>query len=424
MFEWLRSLFAPETTVPSIPEAPVPATALAQPPAAPAANDATFDLVGNANRVMAKALSKLLVKRTAPGAAAELMPVLSVSLGGMAAQDGIIRVGGSATNENVTLTVQLKDAVGNYDIDALNNAVHAMLCAIPALHNKVKFAKDVKDLALTHEDVWKKSRPTLEASGKFTKEDLAQLDQYFIASKDRGAESGDWRGMHADHDEGKVQMRVPMAYDAKVADPKISGEMQIVNFFNEHKDDLLKAMKKKVAALNILSATDLEQLDCKAAIMKGDWGSTPTVEFGTKGEPLGKTALASVDTDKLSACFTEAFLEMNGGQQLPAIFGLVADGPMVGKVIAHRLGHTPQVKAILDHEMFKDRAARRETDKKDTRIEIGNAPETNEPNKLQLSFYLPHGVSLTELRQSVVQHAHEIGVKAEQKLQSAVGRAA
>lgn len=413
MLDWLKNMFGAKAQEA---QALQPAGASAAAPQASGNENQAPDWVGAANLILAQAMKRLPVKRYGTQGAACIMPVESVNLGGTKPESGgFIRVGGSAANETAVLTLNMKDKVGNYDIDAINNAVHAVLGSIPALSGKVKFAKDLSAQALDHEDIWKQLKVVVAQSGKFSAHEISTIGEYFEQSKQASAEDTDWGRITVDHADGKVQVRLrPQALKGDESSP-VSGEAKVVNYFNEHKDTILKHMREKVAAFNVLTPDELASLDFTSAIMKADWGDQPTVEFGTRAAggdaALGKTALAKIDTDKIQECFTAALLESS--KELSPVFGRIADGAMVAQAIRQRVGESPAINAALDHDMFKsnkEQKADREKREKLNLVEIGNAVEGDEPQKLTLSFSLPHGVSLSALRESIVQGQQQIPI--------------
>ncbi|MDX2094417.1 MAG: hypothetical protein SFW64_00515 [Alphaproteobacteria bacterium] len=387
-----------------------------------AANDAAFDWVDAANMVIGQSLKRLPVRRYGVQNAASLLPLESVSLTGVKPQEGgfAVRMGGAPANTTVTLTMRMKDKVGNYDIDAVNNAIHAVLASVPALTGKVKFAKDISQQSLDHDDIWKQLHSVIQSSGKFSEQEIGLLSEYFEQSKLASAEDTDWSKIEVQHADGKVQVRIRPQSLKGDENEAVSGEARLVAHFNERKDIILPLMRNKVAALNVLTSEELASLDFNAAVTKADWGDQPTIEFGSKTGKEGvleKTALAKIDTDKIQECFTAAFLEAE--KELPSVMGRMADGAMVAQAIRHRLGNNPTVEKALDHAMFKsqkEQKAENESKQDANLVEIGNATETDDPHKLVLTFDLPHGVSLGALRESVVRGQQQIPIMAARNL--------
>lgn len=384
-----------------------------------------FDLVASANQVLAQLLSETMVKRRMinPTTGQESwvmvrMPVASVDIHGPKPQEtrSMFQMRGEETNNSMGITVTLQDAVGNYDNASLNHALHSVLGRIPALAGKVEFAKDAAVTHLNHEDVWKQLKPLLEQSGKFTRQELGLIDEYFETHKQLAAEEPEWSHVRMGHADGKVQMHYRPAKvngDEKVA---LSSEVRLVDYFNTHKDAILPKMREKIAALNAtlkdgdrlkLTPEDIAALDFTAAITKGDWGDQPTVEFGSKPvapeTALGKTKIAEFDTDKLRECFDAALMESS--KEVPAIFGRIADGDMVRDLIHRRVGDNPPIHAALAHPMFNSEAEQRtktEMDEKKGIVRVANAEELTKSHELVQNMALPHGVSIGDVREGVV----------------------
>ena len=96
--------------------------------------------------------------------------------------------------------------------------------------------------------------------------------------------------------------------------------------------------------------------------------------------------------------------------ELPSIFPLIADGEMVAKAIRGRVTDNPELHTVLDHEMFdsaKIRTAKNEAQNKQGKVNIPNALEGDDPHSLTLNFNLPHGVTLTQVRESIVRGCKE-----------------
>lgn len=421
---------------PAIPMAPAPAAPPAmvandiaqQPPA-----DVPFDLVGTANKVFGNGLSKYLVKKrminqvTGQESMVQVgMPVASVSIGGPKFDESrVVFVGGNAdAHDSVTLTVNLRDEVGNYDITSLNHAIQEVLGKTAVLKGKVEFEKDLAEQKLDHGDVWKELKPMLEVSGKFTPQELGLLTEYFETHRSSSANNPDWSHYEIQHTDGKVQVHIRPAVVEGDAKEATSGEARTVEYFNTHKDAILTKMRDKISALNVLTPEELASLDLNAAIMKADWGDQPTIEFGSKATApataMGQTALAKIDTDKIAACFKSAFIESGeqepGKPGVPWVFGRIADGDMVRELIYARLGHTPDPKIVasLSHPMFNSSAEQKtHTDdlaKKDI-MHLGNVIENSKPHELKLTFDLPHGTDITALRESIVRSARDLAPK-------------
>ena len=424
-FDSVKSLFGTETDAANLAPVTVEQPAAAAPAGAPV-EQAPYDWVGAADIVLTQALRRLPVKPFQDERAVAF-PVESVNLTASSEESrGLIMGSG---NNSVKLTIKTKDKVGNYDIDSINRAIHAMLGNVPVLAGKVKFPKGNAAQALDHGDIWKELEPHLAKSGKFNKQELGLLWEYFEESKMQSAESADWGGIETQHADGKVQVRLrgrSIKGDEEVA---VSGEARLVEHFTKHKEKILHLFREKIGALKVLTPEELAAIDYTAAITKADWGDQPTIEFGTKekeGEPLGKTALAKIDTDKIQECFIGAFLEAE--KELPSVFGRIGTAAMVAQVVKHRLGDTPEVAKLLDHEMFKSDKERNEEVKKEVDehlVEIGNVVEQDKSNTLTLQFELPHGYSLPTLRESIVRGQQQLAVGSVRELTaSGVGLAA
>lgn len=409
------------------------------PPAAPA-NDSAADVVGYVNGMLTQAFQhsrvKALISRTGAPNASFLMPVKSVELGGVKQVGSGVHYAmrmRSDSNDSATITLHLSDNVGNYNLDSLNNAIHAVLGSIPALHGKVEFAKDIALQKIDHATIWKQLHPLLTHSGKFSAPEIKLIGEYFENTKHRSAEDSDWGHMDVAHSEnGKVQIHFNHPEKLKTDEKSaISPDAALIEYLNkpEHKDAILKVMREKVAALNVLTAEEIAALDYTAAEKGADWPRL-TLEFGSKPHApetvLGATALTKIDQGKLRTCFTDALLE--SGKELPAIFSRIADGAMVRHVVQQRLGDNPAVKAALNHPMFNSNAEQSkhyEDMEQRNIVTIGNAMETDKPNEMSLTFQLPHGVDLEALRTSIIQGQQQMAVQQQRALAEATaGRVA
>jgi hypothetical protein len=289
MFKFFRGLLGGNKEVPFVPvEAPVQMQPVMGGGAVQSDNEAPYDWVGNANLALAQTLKRLPVKLYGSESAASAMPIDSVSLGGAKANEGFLMGHGTGGHETATLTLHMRDNVGNYDVGAVNKAVHAVLGSIPALAGKVKFAKDLSQQALSHEDILNQLKGIVSSSGKFSKQEIGLLSEYFDQDKQASVEDPDWGRINMEHSDGKVQMHIrpaPLKGDESVA---VSGEARLVDYFKEHKEAILQHMRQKIAALKVLTAEEIASLDFSAAIMKADWGDQPTIEFGSKAGADGK----------------------------------------------------------------------------------------------------------------------------------------
>lgn len=409
------------------------ADAVAYAPPPQAVNDSAADVVGYVNGMLTQAFQharvKALISRTGAPNASFLMPVKSVELGGVKQEGGHIyaeRIG-SAAHESATITLHLSDKAGNYNMDSLNNAIHAVLGSIPALHGKVEFAKDIAVQKIDHATIWKQLHPLLTHSGKFSAAEIKLIGEYFENTKHLSAENPDWGHMSVEHSEnGKVQIHFNHPEKLKTDEKSaISPDAVLIEYLNkpEHKESILKVMREKVAALNVLTPEEIAALDYTAAEKGADW-PRPTLEFGSKPHApetaLGATALTKIEKEKLQTCFTDALLE--SGKELPAIFSRIADGAMVRHVVQQRLGDNPAVKAALNHPMFNTQAEQSkhyaDMEKRDI-VTIGNAVETDKPNELSLTFALPHGVDLEALRTSIIKGQQQMAVQQQRALAAA-----
>ncbi len=189
--------------------APAPETFNAANDSAPpvASDEPARDWVTEANTILAQVLKKLPVRRYGVHGSAEALPVESVHIGALKPSEGSMVVAlGRATDEQAMLTLQLKENVGNYNSDALNHAVHAVLGSIPVLSGKFKFAKDVSSSAVNHGDVWAKLKAELAKSNHFSETELNSFGEYFEGSKFYSAGDTDWGQIDVNHADGKVQV--------------------------------------------------------------------------------------------------------------------------------------------------------------------------------------------------------------------------
>lgn len=387
----------------------------AMPPATTdASSDVPFDLVGSANLVLGRALASQSVKKrmmnplTGQERWMELrMPLASMQITGPKAENGRVYIhgGGGEAHETVILNLGLQDAVGNYDLDSINRALHAVLSRVPGLEGKLEPLKPLGVEKMDHEDVWKQLQPLLSGSGKFKENEIGLIKQYFDTHKEMSAEEPDWSHMELAHAEGKIQIKIRPAEVKGDETETMSGEARVVKYFEEHKDKLLAKMREKLAP--VIAVEELAQLDFTVAIKKADWGDMPTIEFGSKpvapSTELGKTGMADIDLDKVSAVFKQTLLEADA--EIPAIFGRIADGDMVKHIVMHRLGQTPAVNKALAHPMFnsqeEQKVHKKEVEAKDL-IKIPSVEEGDKPNELTLAFNLPHGMNLAGLREAIV----------------------
>ena len=374
-------------------------------------SSAAYDWVGNANNALLNTLARMPVKHALEDKTS-LFPVKSVTLTGPKPDGGtyVSRIGG-AEGQSVRLTVTLNTPSGNLDSDAVNNILHATLGAVPVLKDKLTFAKDIAEQLVDHAAIWKHLQPLLTQSGKFSAAELKMFSDYFEKTKELPADVSEWNHVAVRHAEDKVQveLRAEKPTDDKSA---VAPEAAIIDCFTHHKPQILAKFREKVAALKILSAEDLATVDFTASTPKESYGHTAVIEFGNKATPpetaLGKTALAKIDINTMNDIFIASMLEAR--VELPSIFPLIADGEMVAKAIRARVPENPELHNALDHEMFestKDRIAKYEAKKKTGTVEIGNAVEGDDPYSLTLNFQLPHGVTLTQVRESIVRGCKE-----------------
>jgi hypothetical protein len=388
-----------------------------------------FEWVLTANGVIAKVLSALPIwayKETHDHLPQHRMHITSVTLAPAEEHNGglVAYAVGGEERQNATLTVQLKEPVGNYEIVSLNHALHSMLGEIPALKGQVKFAKDAPPVPLNHEEEWNILKPLLEKATKpnapaesaFTAAEMTALEGYFLRDKLDMAERSEWRHIEVRHANDKVQFDLEAMKLPSDSTTGISTEATVNDYVNHNKAAILESMKTKLIALKLMTPEDAALLDFTAAITTGGYGNTvPVVEFGSRvagQEAIGATPLAKVDTDKLRDVFATVLLESS--KDLPSILPRIADGAMIKQAITQRVGENPAITQALDHGMFKSWQERNAEREKDAGIvEIGNVTESSKPNELKLTFPLPHGVTLQSLRESIVDNANviELGAK-------------
>lgn len=417
IFSWLLGDNSqPQPAVAMTQMAMPPATAAAPVDPAAVANDnqlaeVPFDLVGRANLNLAQALALQPVKKrmvnptTGNERWMELnMPVSFMQITGPKIENaGLISVRGRV-DEQVVLNLGLQDAVGNYDLDSINRAIHNVLSRVSVLTGKLETLKPLKIEKMDHADVWKELLPILVASGKFNESEIGLINQYFDTHKRLSAEQADWSHLRLEHAGGKIQIQIRPA-EVKGDDKEVmSGEVRVVKYFEEHKDKILTKIREKLAS--VISAEELAHLDFTVAIKKAEWGDMPTIEFGAKPVPpsteLGKTAMADIDLDKVSALFKQTILEAD--KEIPFIFGRIADGDMVRHIVRQRLGDTPAVNKALSHPMFNSQEEQKTHDKAVEAkglITIPSAAETEKPHTLTIAFNLPHGVNLATFREAI-----------------------
>lgn len=383
----------------------------------PAANDEIYDLVGEANTVATAQLSRFPVKRLLRDkqTSAVNLPVQKVEIGGY--------TGSSPFRDNhvsVQLRVTLHDAVGNYEIDSLNNAVHGWLGSLPSLVGHVKFDVDLAQQQKSRKDVYQELQPLLVQSGKFSEQELGLIGQYFDRGQTRSADWNDRDHINIHHDAGKVQVQIrseKVDGDEAVAR---SGEQRTKEYLEKHKGEILAYVKAEVGKLNVLKPEQITALDADFTIKDSASGihnidNGPRMEFGTRcaDGKIEKSALAEIDTEKLDRIITNAILF--SGKELPDIFGRIADGPTVKAVVEQRLGKSDALGAVFKHKMFDDESAwnrEYEADQKANRVPISNAQEgpADTKNVLSFNFALPVGVTLQQLRTDLTTAQHQMKV--------------
>jgi hypothetical protein len=370
-----------------------------------------YDWVTNANNALLNTLARMQVQHALENKTS-LFPVKAVTLTGPKPDGGtyVSRMGG-VDGQSVRLTVTLNTPFGNLDPDAANNAIHAMLESIPVMKDRLIFAKDIAEQAVDHAAIWNQLQPLLTQSGKFSAAELKMFSDYFERTKDRKAEAPEWSPATVRHVEDKVQVNLS-AFKSNDDKSATAPEAAIVDCFTHHKNEVLAKLREKVATLKILSEAELAALDFIATTPKEGFGNSTMIEFGSKPTPpetaLGKTALAKIDSAVMQEIFTASMLEARS--ELPSIFPLVANGEMVAKAIRARVTDNPALHKALDHEMFlseKDQAAKFEAQLKKGTVEVPNAVEGDDSNLLTLNFQLPHGVTLTQVRESIVRGCQE-----------------
>lgn len=398
-------------------EAATPLMVLPQ-PLPVAANDAAaegapIDWVESANRTLTAALNRLPVKRLAPNGEQlpALMPVAAVELGGFEHKlGGPIFVGGPASSPHAQLTIKLRDAVGNYNIDSLNNAIHLLIGGIPGLAGHVKFAKDVKEQSKNYGDIWQELQPILQQSGKFNDQEWKLIGAFFKNDPKVSEDFGGFDPIRVDHAEGKLQVRFETKAIKGDENEIASADARIIEYFNEHRQQILSAFKGKLVAAGI-DEQALASLDFNIGMQKQDWRNLISMEIGSldKDGKLQKTVLEGIDTDKLDAMLSQAIFE---GEEVPYIFPRIADGEAIGHLLRNRLGtNNEALEKVLDHDMFKSHKQKTDERTADSMADIAtiqNAIETDNPHELKIDLPLPQGVSLETLRAGIVANQHQL----------------
>jgi len=335
--------------------------------------------------------------------------------------------------EGVTLEILLGQPAQDYDPVSLNAAILSTLSAIPSLAGKVA-AKPAKSHQQTYGDVWKELKPLLEQKqGAFTAQELAMIDQFFVASQGKPDQAETWeKAIKAHHNDGKVWIDIQSKELPKDGKAVASADERIAEYFKTHHDHILAQVKAKAFALGILQPNDLVNLDMSVETT----GYNVAVGFGTKatvttdaqtGAPLTagelakkmtETPLSKIDTKKIENIFTEVLLA--SGKELPPMLPRIMDGHMLSQIISARTNNDPAIGAVLaNHEMFKseeDIKAQKEAVAKQHAILLNPAQISQTADRkpmLTLDFQLPEGKTLTGLQEEIVNAAAQMRVGAQ-----------
>jgi hypothetical protein len=414
------------------PVAATPRTPVVQMPAYTAADAGAdtasqeFSLTDAASQVLGAQLSKQTVIRHGfKGEEPASFPVAGVTLKSSGSHPSHMMSLSGENNDivkgdSVTLAVKLNRPATDYTLESLNKALHAVLSGVPALAGKIEAPAVVKPQNLA--DVWQELKPLLAAHPKaFSEKERAMIAAYFEANKGTDANARSWgETIDASHNEGKVTIRIEAHEMPQDKNAVVSSDAALVEYFNQHHDQLLAKVKEKAVALGVVTAEDLAQLNMHIEAtgwnIQADFGTKPAsdidpvtqqkltpVELAKK---MTETPLAKIDTKKLGAIFTQALLESS--HELPPMLPRILDGHLLAGILKQRLAHEPKVEAlIVGHDMFKNReevqaaeTARANSGK--IKLEAAYASETSTgQSELSLSFDLPAGMNMTQLLDSI-----------------------
>lgn len=354
--------------------------------------------------------------------------------------------------ERIRVAVKLSQPITDYEKATLETALRNTLgTKVPAFAGKL-IGKPANDETPSYQDVGKVLVALLEArkargeKDLFEAGELAVIENFFeahCAKKDRADSEWD-QAIEASHHDNKVVIRInasELPSDAN-AEPKISSDAVITEFFEKHREAIMGKFKQKAVALGIVSEADLQHLDMHV----GCNGWNIAIHFANKPEPLidpvtqkpyagdeyvnkmGATPLAKIDTKELGKIFTDTLLETSMDSPIMA---RIMDAHMFAQTLRARAGNDNQITQFLNqHDMFK---SPEEVTKEEERALAEHKIMLDRPDysksrdgvsdEMRLDFELPPGMKLNEVLEGIVsaQGTHAARVQAEAANDNAVG---